>query len=144
MNIGKWIIVTFVLFAMFIGTLVVICIKQDISLVSKQYYRDELIYGDQVQRIANSKQLKQQPSFRMENKRDLVMDFGQDVVIQGGTLTLFRPSDETMDQQFEVNASSGSKQVFRIAALHPGMYRLKVRWVMDGKEFYVEDVLYVS
>jgi hypothetical protein len=40
MNWGKWIIVSFVLFAGFIGTLVTVCVRQDISLVSKDYYKE--------------------------------------------------------------------------------------------------------
>ena len=53
MNWGKWIIVSFVLFAAFIGILVVICVRQDISLVSKNYYQEELAYQQQIDRMNN-------------------------------------------------------------------------------------------
>ena len=47
MNFGKWIVVAFVFFSLFIGTLVTVCVRQDISLVSTDYYKEELIYQDQ-------------------------------------------------------------------------------------------------
>ena len=48
MNWGKSIVLSFILFAAFIGTLVTVCIRQDISLVSKDYYEEELQYDKSV------------------------------------------------------------------------------------------------
>ena len=59
MNWGKSIILAFVLFAGFIATLVVVCVREDISLVSKDYYKEELLYQDQIQRLNNASQLKE-------------------------------------------------------------------------------------
>jgi hypothetical protein len=41
----------FILFAAFIGTLVTVCLRQDISLVSKDYYKEELQYENQLTRL---------------------------------------------------------------------------------------------
>jgi len=64
MNIGKWIVVAFVLFAAFIGTLVVVCVRQDVSLVSRDYYRQELAYQNQIQRLNNTAALLEKPVIR--------------------------------------------------------------------------------
>jgi hypothetical protein len=42
MSWGKWIVVSFLLFAGFIATLVTICMKEDVGLVSSSYYDEEL------------------------------------------------------------------------------------------------------
>ena len=44
MNWGKSIVLAFVLFAVFIGVLVAVCVREDISLVSRNYYNEELDY----------------------------------------------------------------------------------------------------
>ena len=51
MNWGKSIVLSFVLFAAFIVTLVTVCLRQDISLVSKEYYKEELQYENQLTRL---------------------------------------------------------------------------------------------
>ena len=67
MDFGKWIVVAFVLFAVFIGTLVTVCVRQDISLVSKEYYKEELAYQDQIVRIANTEKLGLKPKITKVN-----------------------------------------------------------------------------
>ena len=44
MNWGTWIALSFVLFALFIGALVVVCVRQDINLVALDYYKQEIDY----------------------------------------------------------------------------------------------------
>lgn len=67
MNWGKWIIVAFVLFAAFIGTLVTVCVKQDVSLVSRTYYQDELVFDQQIARIQNVSALSKKPVITKSN-----------------------------------------------------------------------------
>ena len=62
MNWGKWIIVSFVLFAAFIGTLVTVCMRAEVSLVSKDYYKEELEFQKQIVRIENTSALESKPA----------------------------------------------------------------------------------
>jgi hypothetical protein len=50
----KWIVAAFVFFALFIGTLVFISMRQDIGLVSKNYYQDELKHSEKMARQVNA------------------------------------------------------------------------------------------
>lgn len=70
MSIGHWIVVSFVLFAAFIGTLVAVCLREDISLVTKDYYQEELAYQDQIQRLNNVAELKEKPVIRVVDRVD--------------------------------------------------------------------------
>jgi hypothetical protein len=140
MSWGKWIIVSFVLFAVFIGTLVTVCIRQDVNLVSKNYYADELTYQDQIDRINHTAQLSEKPVIRILN-RQIEIQFKQFNILEEGKLTLFRPSDTKLDKQFNLQASREHEQVFDVASLPAGMYRLQLRWSMEGKTFYMEQVI---
>ena len=140
MNWGKWIIVSFVLFAAFIGILVIICVRQDISLVSKNYYQEELAYQQQIDRLNNTGRLGEKPTIAIAGQA-LEIRFSQFNNLEGGELKVFRPSDLRFDKQFVLHASAEKTQRFDIRSFPKGMYRVKMRWSMKGKEYYVENVI---
>jgi hypothetical protein len=142
MNIGKWIVVAFVLFAVFIGTLVAVCLREDISLVSKDYYKEELVYQDQIQRLNNTARLKEKPLIKVVDKT-LQVEFNQMRLVEAGELKLFCPSNDRMDRNFQVKPFGQPIQFFDLHALQKGMYRAKMHWKMNGQEFYLEEVIYI-
>lgn len=141
MNFGKWIVVSFVLFTLFIGTLVILSIREDISLVSKDYYKDELAYQQQIQRMNNTEALKKKPTFNLIDNEMLRLNWGDSATIERGTLQLFCPSNAKLDRLF--NLQTGSVQFFDLKSLPAGMYRLKMIWLMNGLEYYFEKEIYI-
>ena len=140
MSIGKWIVAVFILFAVFIGTLVTICVRQDISLVSKNYYDDELAYQDQIKRISNAEELEHQPTLSKTNDK-IKVQFDQPV--EKGILKLFCPSNAKMDRDFELNLSTDNQQTVDISELSKGMYRAKLYWTAAGENYYIEQMIYL-
>jgi len=138
MNWGKWIILSFVLFAAFIGVLVVICLRQDVNLVSEDYYKEELAYQQQIERMQNANRLTQKPTLSIAGQ-SLEVKFGQFDQIENGDVRLFRPSDARLDRRFVLQPSTGVMQRFDISGLPKGMYHAKMRWSMNGKEYFVEN-----
>ena len=139
MNIGKWIVVAFVLFGGFIAALVTVCMKQDINLVSKDYYTEELAYQQQIVRVNNTKTLVAKPAMKIENNELQVM-FGNNAV-ESGSIELFCPSNPSNDASFEL--STNTSQHFSLKSLPGGMYRAKLKWTMNGKEYYQEEIIYL-
>jgi hypothetical protein len=142
MNFGKWIVVAFVLFAMFIGTLVTICVKQDISLVSKSYYKDELGYQDQITRIGNTRMLTDKPKITNSGS-SVEVTFEPHLAINKGELKLFCPSNPEMDKAFALSLNSDNSQSFDVNSLKPGMYKAKLLWTMGEKEYFLEQIIYI-
>jgi|SRR5690606_39243784 hypothetical protein len=140
MNFGKWIVVAFVFFALFIGTLVTICVRQDIPLVTKEYYREELAYQDQIDRMENTNALSETPEIRIEAGK-VKLSYLRLPEIETAQLRLVRPSDASLDQQFDITPSEATSQEFEMSNPVPGMYRAKLTWVDDGKEFYLEKIV---
>jgi hypothetical protein len=139
MNFGNWIVVAFVLFAIFIGTLVVVCVRQDINLVSKDYYNEELVYQDQMTRISNTLSLADRPSITKINSTTLGVVFK--APIEKGELKLFCPADPKMDKNFSLKLLPNNNQLFDIASLNKGMYRARLFWTVDGDEYFLEEVI---
>ena len=138
MNWGKWIIVSFVLFAGFIITLVTVCMRQEINLVSKDYYQDELAYQEQITRISNTSSLAEKPLIALVGKKELEVKISQP--IDGGELMLFCPSDPKMDRKFPLSLS-GNKQLINVGSVKNGMYRAKMYWSANGKDYFFETVI---
>jgi len=143
MNWGKWIIVSFILFAAFIGTLVAVCVRQDVSLVSKDYYKEELQYEKQLERLQNTANLESKPVITVLENGSIQIAFDGFSDMEQGELKLFRPSDAGRDKIFSLMNSTGSTQEFSTKDLNPGMYRAKLLWTTNGKEFYLEQVIFI-
>ncbi len=141
MNFGKWIVVSFILFAVFIGTLVTICLREDISLVSKNYYKEELGYQVQIERLNNTHQLAQKPTVKVVEPNILKVEFNQLEEIQHGELKLFCPSNSKMDRNFKLKLLNNGGEEIDLAGLESGMYKVKLLWTMHGKEFYLEEII---
>ena len=140
MNFGKWIVVAFVLFAIFIATLVTVCVRQEIPLVTKEYYNEELKYQEQIERNQNTAQLSSMPTIEISGE-DLVITYDHLANIENGELKLFRPSDPDLDQQFKVEASSQVAQRFSLGDVQRGLYRARLSWEQAGKEYYLEKII---
>lgn len=140
MNWGKGIIISFVLFAVFIGVLVSVCLQQDISLVSKNYYQEELDYQHQIDRMNNTNGLVDRPTITVEGG-SLKIQFNQFSDLERGEVKLFRPSDVRYDKLYILRSSPELTQRFDVGALPRGMYRAKMLWTMQGKEYFVENTV---
>jgi hypothetical protein len=142
MNFGNWIVVAFIGFAVFIGTLVTVCVKQDVDLVSKDYYQQELEYQDQIERISNTTELINKPRIATTDGK-LEVSFSDEHKIQKGELKLFCPSDPKMDKDFSLSVSDGNTHIIETTLLQPGMYKARLLWTMGGKEYFLEEVIYI-
>ena len=141
MNWGKSIVLAFVLFAAFIAALVTLCMRQDVSLVTKEYYKEELAYQAQIDRITHTASLSEKPLIEMQEGQFLRITYKDFNSVQSGVLHLFRPSDPNLDRQYELRAGAEHQQYFSISGMEKGMYRARLTWTMDNEEFYLEKVI---
>jgi len=137
MNWGKWILLSFALFAIFMTVMVTVCIRQEVSLVSRNYYKEELAYQRQIDRMTNTDRLKNKPKILI-HPGVLEIQFG-DAGVEQGELKLLRPSDQRLDRHFTILPEAVNR--FDISRVPAGMYRAKVNWRMNGKEYYLEEVI---
>jgi hypothetical protein len=142
MNWGKWIAVSFVLFAVFIGVLVTVCIRQNINLVATDYYKQELDYQNQIDRNKNAQELAVKPQIVIINNV-LQVSFRNFNNVKSGELRLFRPSDQSHDVTFELKPTTDTLQIFDLQAKLKGMYKAQLKWSMNNKDYYLEETVYL-
>ena len=143
MNWGNWIIVAFVLFAIFVATLVTICVTTDISLVTRDYYTEELAYQQQLDRKMNAGRLEVVPEILI-NGDELEVHYPYLSSISSGVVTLFRPSDASLDLEFPIQPSEEAIQRFPLSRYDKGLYKARIMWVMNGEEYFVEKIIVLA
>lgn len=142
MNWGQWIIVAFLFFAVFIGGLVYVCVREDISLVSSEYYQDELLYEQQIVRINNANALVLKPILQVVGD-SLILNYADADYIQSGQLQLFRPSDASLDKTFSLMQDDSIVRYFNLVTFPAGMYKARMKWEMSGKEYFIEKIIHL-
>lgn len=138
MSWGKGVTISFIAFAVFIGALVTVCVREDISLVSKNYYDEELRYQEQIDRLNNAAALIKRPLILIRDGH-LEVQYGAFAALEEGELILTRPSDARYDAKFAVRTGSDSVRVFNLSMYPAGRYNTSLRWKMKGKEFLVQE-----
>ncbi|CAN5385727.1 hypothetical protein BH09BAC3_BH09BAC3_14270 [soil metagenome] len=139
MNWGKSIILAFVGFAIFIGVLVAICIRQEVSLVSKNYYEEELSYQDRIESMNNYSELSSKPDVTV-SKDVIQVQLNQHSIIEKGTMVMFRPSDGKLDRKF-ILKNTATTQEFDVSEFPKGLYRMKLQWSMESKDYFLEKLI---
>lgn len=146
MNWGVKIIFAYIGFAILVITLVTICMKQDVSLVAFDYYKQEIAYQDQIDRINNYSNLEQLPEISFDRQsQQLSINFskGISVPIDEGQVHLFRPSDASLDRTFEIKLGSNGLQTLDLNLLTKGLWKIKLNWSQGDRQFYHEKILVI-
>lgn len=140
MDFGKWIFVAFVLFGLFIATLVTVCVNQNINLVSTNYYQEELAHQQKINLIHNTQTLEVAPEITL-NDGTVSVTFRAFDKLEKGELYLLRPSDELLDHKFPLYPAGNEVQQFTLPHWQKGLYRVSMQWTMEGKDFYYEKLI---
>jgi hypothetical protein len=134
MNWGKSIVLVFIVFAGFIGTMVFRMSRQHIDLVRDDYYQDEIAYQQHIDRLARTARLIQVPRLRIDPVQQ-ELDLGLPNGWQQGMLTFYRPSNRQQDQR--ITLIPGQQRV-SIAQLGKGLWRAQLNWSAGGLSYFHE------
>ncbi len=142
MNWGKWIAVAFVSFAVFIGVLVTVCMREDISLVSKKCYEDDLQFQRQFDQSSNAQALVIKPVINIHNQT-LTLSYPNLQHMEAGVITLMRPSNEALDHVFKVSQQIDTIQHYTLTDLTKGLYKVRLQWKEGEKEYRIDKTIVI-
>jgi len=144
MNWGYKIFLSFVVFTMFLGVLVYRSLQAKVNLVSKDYYKKEIMFQDHIDKMANELALEQSVSIVHNSKSNLLLiEFPKELEVKKARLTLYRPSNASMDRVWELQLSLDN--VFEIAttSLSSGLWIAQMEWSNQTKSFYKEQNIFL-
>lgn len=133
------IIAVFVAFGTFIVSLVVGTFKSEVNLVSKDYYAEELIYEQQIQKEIRSKPYQKEVSVSLLKTEQMMrLQLPKDLEKLEGNIVLYRPSSFKMDKQIPLQMNQHREQYIETNELKKGIWVVKIYLNSIDKTYYFE------
>ncbi|BDD06312.1 FixH family protein [Aureibacter tunicatorum] len=139
MNWGKAIFIVYTVFITMILSFVYVCVKQDISLVADDYYKQEIAYQSQIDKMTNAQVGEGKLIVDMNGR---VAQLKAEGVFSGdieGKMHLFRPADSRLDRTFDISLNDSGIQEVDLSALAPGLWKIKLDWQDEDGTFYYKE-----
>jgi hypothetical protein len=126
-------------FLVFTAVLVVYISHQKVDLVRGDYYDEEIRYQEQLDRMNRTVPITNQVAVAFDQARDAItinLPPAQAQQHLEGRIRLYRPSDETLDQDIELAISPAGRQELDAKKLRAGLWKVRVYWTVAGRDYY--------
>ena len=117
-----------------------------VDLVAEDYYEREINYQEHIERIQRADSLSAPVNWLYDRlKKSLIVRFPPELEAREikGHFLFFRPSDASLDQVFPIKLSEENSQTLNTAPLLPGLWRLKILWELNSKEYFTEGIIVI-
>lgn len=141
MNWGKSIVLTFVLFAGFVGYMVYRMHRERVDLVRDDYYQTEITYQKQIDRMANARHKKPMDMTYQATTQQLTVALP--ATLRRGEIHFYRPADRQLDFIVRVPAAHANRQVVSTADLARGYWRVQFTWSDGQHGYYTEEDIFL-
>ncbi|MDP1675845.1 MAG: FixH family protein [Bacteroidota bacterium] len=138
-NWGFGIVVSFILFALATFVMVYISVSTNVDLVTEDYYEKELKYQQHIDLVKRTSALTQNIDINI-TETNIILKYPNlgAPSAYSGVVYFFRPSDKRGDFQKNVGIDSTYMQSFSTEQMQQGLWRAKIFWSVDKKEYYSE------
>src|SRR5215510_6578515 len=123
------------------GTFIAFCSRHPADLVADDYYEQEIRYQGQIDRLQHA----QQPAAAVAVTYDagtkrisiaLAPNYASRKPC--GSIQLYRPSAANLDRQLKLAPDEHGVQTIDASSLLPGLWKVRVSWTADAKEFFLD------
>jgi nitrogen fixation protein FixH len=128
-------------FASGLAALIAFAVTSNSDLVVQDYYEQDLLYQEQIDRRARTEPLAE----RLRVSHDPALD---KILIQlpsehatldtAGEVHLYRPSAADLDRRWPLELNAAGMQILDAQDLAPGLWQVKIQWTTRGQEYYVD------
>jgi hypothetical protein len=138
-NWGTGIALVYTIFAMSMIALVASSFSKKLDLDSKDYYAQELVFQNQIDKSNRARALASSVKWEV-TKGKIIITYPQQFVGRKliGNAFLFKPSDNNADVNFQIKTDEQLKQEISTSTLSKGMYKIRIDWAV-GKETYFNE-----
>ena len=135
----------FILFVALIFTLVYKCLHTNFELVTKEYYKDELVYQKVIDGTNNANKLV---GITTVTTSDDLVDLALPVEMKAakvhGNIWFYCPSNAENDRHFDLTPDASGIQRFDKKGFANGNYLVKVQWEKGDEHYYSEQHLTIN
>ena len=128
-----------------VGLIVMACSQRE-DLVSDNYYEQELKYQGQIDRAERTRREASQTAVAYDAARQQItvsLPPGQAQGNLSGTVELYRPSAANLDRSMKFSPDASGVQRLDASTLAPGLWKVRVSWTCDQRNYYVEQKVVV-
>ena len=139
-NWGTGIAIFYSLFVLAMVTMVVKSTHNKPHMVQEDYYKRDINYESFRQKRQNTENLDVRVEVKSKAGEDFIqLGFPQEFGNVNGQVTLFRPSDETLDRNYKLLLDeTGAVKIPVGDKLISGNWKIQLDWTHQGKEYFLE------
>lgn len=146
-NWGWGIVIALATFMIFISSIVLQLIfdkKYEHQLVSENYYKDELLYQLEVDKIERAEQLTENVSIENQHgKVSIIFPKNMNFKSIEGTINLQYIIDEKFDLEYKIKLNNNNVFVVDSSKLKKGKWQIKVDWNYQNISYLLkENIVY--
>ena len=141
-NFNPWplgILSFFVLLICSLVTVVIIASTHRESMVSENYYEQELKFQDQIDGSARAQ--KAGANIKLDaaaGKLKVAVPAGQAAQKFSGVIDFYRPSSPDLDRELTLAPSADGSQSVDVSKMATGLWQVRVKWTVDGQTYFLE------
>ncbi len=134
---GNLLIAGFIGMLIMMSVLIYLCVKQDFSLVSKDYYEQELVYQQKIDATKNAGDL----AISLDKADGTILLHIPDELssqITNGKVHFYCPANDKLDRVKTISSSADGVYRFEAKDLSNTAYIVKLSFDAKGKSYYKE------
>lgn len=135
---GTGIFITIIIFVSFFTSFIIFSLTQDINLVSKDYFPEEIAYGQKLDKIKNADALKDKITVEQKENK-LIIIYPQNFKNKNisGKIKFYYVTDSKFDIDIDINITD-HKQIINLLKYKKGRYYLQIDWKNIETEYFQE------
>lgn len=119
-------------------------LRQDMELVSADYYDQEMRFQQRINSVNRTQSLGAKVAITYDAgtiRVSLPVEHGAQHA--AGTLDLYRPSNARLDRKLVLNPGLDGRQVLEARNLQPGLWKARVSWTVGKDSFFRDESLVI-
>lgn len=129
----------FIVFIAFIAAFIAWGVRQNMDLVDKDYYADEILFQKRIDTVARTTALNTRIDIEYDVARHCIMVQVPEAHAHSsacGRIQLYRPSDARQDREISLKPDARGVQSLDASALPPGLWKVRLQWRTGGEDYY--------
>ena len=144
-NWGFGIAATYIGFVLVVLIMVVIFMKQDVTLETRDYYSKGLEYQTQIEKMNSANELAE-PLAISVTPGSIKLAFPRIFTKEelNGKIVLYRPSGDINDLTFDITPDTSRIQLISTKEISKGLWKVRVDWNAKGTTYFNETPIMVN
>lgn len=134
----------FAVFITFIAVFIGFASRQRMDLVRANYYEDEILYQEQIDRLKRTQPIRSEVMIAYDSAQEcfkVTLPVSSSVA---GRLHLYRPSNATLDREFELAVKPDGTQQIKVKNLSAGLWKVRLNWKANDQEYYFDQSVVIG